>query len=386
MINRWPGTAAAAALATISVSVKVLTLVIAPAGGADEAGAATTSLGGFLDVVLFTVVQLLYLGLTCLLIARRPRNAITWLMVAIVLLAAFGGLSEAVMEQPRGVPESVWWNFGAWFGTWYFVAFMCAYVLLFHLFPTGRAIQGRLRWATRTAVLTATLTTVVVMFGPADGTNPPNPLQVSAPSWVARPLFGVLAVGWAVTLFSIIPILVIRFRRSRGEERQQLKWFMFCVTAALGLFWLQFLADWLFLVAIVLPGIGIGVALLRYRLYDIDRIISRTSSYAVVTGLVLATYAVIVTAITRLLGNESPLAVAAATLVAAAVARPALRRIQALVDRRFNRSRYDAIRIIDTFGTRLRNQVDPHHVREDLVATVNATLQPDQISVWIREG
>jgi len=373
------------ALATIVVTAKVMTLVIDPAGDANAAGAATTSLGPFLDVALFTVVQLLYLGLTCLLLARRPRHPITWLMVAIVLLTVFGGLSDAVTARPANVPEPLWWNLAAWYGTWYFVAFLSAFVLLFHLFPTGRPIQGRLAWGTRTAMVAAPLITFWMMTGPADATGAPNPLEISAPPWITISVGTLLAVAWLITVVTIIPILVVRFRRSYGEERQQLKWFMFCTAAALVIYAIQPLSDWLFLVAIVLPGIGIGVALLRYRLYDIDRVISRTSSYAVVTGLLLATYVIVVTAVSRLLGSQSSLAVAAATLTAAAIARPALRRTQGIIDRRFNRGRYDAIQVIDDFGTRLRTRVDSQRVQEDLVGTVNATLQPDHVTVWIRD-
>jgi hypothetical protein len=388
---KLPGTVAPVALATVVVTAKVMTLVIDPPGGANEAGAATTSLGPHLDVALFTVVQLLYLGLTCLLIARRPRHPITWLMAAIVLLTVLGGLSEAVTAQPVGAPEPLWWNIAAWYGTWYFVAFLSAFVLLFHLFPTGRPIRGSLAWGTRTAMLAAALITLWMMTGPADATGVPNPLEISAPSWITVPVSTLLAVAWLITVLTIIPILVVRFRRSHREERQQLKWFMFCTAAALGLYAMQPLfeqplSDWLFLVAIVLPGIGIGVALLRYRLYDIDRIISRTSSYAVVTGILLATYVIVVTAVSRLLGSESSLAVAAATLTAAALARPALQRTQAIINRRFNRARYDAIQVIDDFGTRLRTRVDSHRVREDLVNTVNATLQPEHVTVWTRNG
>jgi hypothetical protein len=382
---RLPRAVAPVALATIAVTAKVTTLVIAPAGGSDVAGAATQSLGPVLDVALFTVVQFLYLALTCLLIARRPRHPITWLMTAIVLFTVLGGLSEAVTAQPAGVPEPWWWNLAAWYRNWYFVAFMSAYVLLFHLFPTGQPIRSRWAWGTRTAIFAVVMITVVTMTGPADGPDVPNPLEVSAPSWITGPVSILLAIAWLITIATIIPILVVRFLRSQNEERQQLKWFMFCVSAALGVFWLQVFADWLFLVAIVLPGIGIGVALLRYRLYDIDRIISRTSTYAVVTGVLLAIFGLVVTTASSLLGNESPLAVAGATLTAAALARPVLLRTQAIIDRRFNRANYDALHVIDGFGTRMRTRVDSQDIREDLVATVNATLQPDNIGVWIRD-
>ena len=148
--------------------------------------------------------------------------------------------------------------------------------------------------------------------------------------------------------------------------------------------WLLTLQIAVLLSFLLIPA-AFGIAILRYHLYDIDRIISRTTSYALVTGLLLATYATVVATATRLLDTEQPVVVAAATLTVAALARPVLRRVQSVVDRRFNRSRYDAVRTVDAFGARIRNQVDPHHVREDLVAVVNATLQPDTVTLWTRK-
>ncbi len=128
-----------------------------------------------------------------------------------------------------------------------------------------------------------------------------------------------------------------------------------------------------------------GFAMLRYRLYEIDRLVSRTVTYLGVTSIVLGVYLVLVAAATAVLPARSSLAVAGATLVAAAVFEPSRRRVQTLVDRRFNRARYDAINTIDAFGRRLRDDVDPDQVRRDLVGTVTANLQPGSITVWTRE-
>jgi hypothetical protein len=144
------------------------------------------------------------------------------------------------------------------------------------------------------------------------------------------------------------------------------------------------LGDALFALALALIPLSCGLAILRYHLYDIDRIISRTTSYAIVTGLLLGVYVAIVGTASGLLHTESPLIVAAATLAAAALARPVLRRVQVAVDRRFNRSRYDAMRTVDAFGARLRDQVDPHRVSEDLESAVHAALQPEHVGLWTR--
>ncbi|MCZ3388277.1 MAG: hypothetical protein LH645_03970 [Actinomycetia bacterium] len=142
----------------------------------------------------------------------------------------------------------------------------------------------------------------------------------------------------------------------------------------------------MFLAVVLLPGNGIAVALLRYRLYDIDRIISRTTSYTLVTGLLITTYGVVVAAVSKFVGTDSSLAITAATLTAAAMARPFLRRVQRSIDRRFDRSRYDAIQTVETFGTRLRDEVDPDQICRMLVGTVRSSVNPRQVAVWVRDG
>jgi hypothetical protein len=129
-------------------------------------------------------------------------------------------------------------------------------------------------------------------------------------------------------------------------------------------------------------ALSIGTAVLRYRLYDIDRIISRTTSYALVTGLVLGTYVAVVALVTRLLPQSDALAVAAATLAAAAIARPVLRRVQDVVDRRFDRARYDAQVTVDEFARGLRTRVDPELVVDQLLGVVHQAIHPAQVSVW----
>jgi len=143
------------------------------------------------------------------------------------------------------------------------------------------------------------------------------------------------------------------------------------------------LDNWVVLAYTLIPA-SIGVAVLRYRLYDIDRVFSRTTSYAIVTGILLATYAIVVTLVSQFVPHASSVAVVVATLSAAALASPVLRRVQVTVDRRFNRARYDAIQTVDAFGAQLRHQVDPDRVRSDLAAVVAVTLQPDQVTVWMQ--
>jgi hypothetical protein len=189
--------------------------------------------------------------------------------------------------------------------------------------------------------------------------------------------------------------LVMRFRRARRTERQQLRWVALAtavlallavvVVAALALdaFALAALAG--SLCVAILPA-AIGAAILRYRLYDLDRIISRALAYGLLTVLLGGGYAVVVLGLGQLLGRGSSLVVAAATLVAAAAFQPARRRIQQAVDRRFNRRRYDAERTIEAFGARLRQQLDLGTLTAELLGVVDQTMQPTQVSLWLRSS
>jgi hypothetical protein len=190
--------------------------------------------------------------------------------------------------------------------------------------------------------------------------------------------------------------LVGRFRHARGVERLQLRWVaLAAVLVGLGAVGVLFslavggsAAGTLFSVGVgcclVVPPVATGAAILRYRLYDLDRIFSRTLAYGLLTLVLGGGYALVVLGLGHLLGRDSSLVVAAATLAVAALFQPARRRIQQAVDRRFNRRRHDAARIIAAFGTRLRDQVDLNTLTTDLLAVVDQTIQPTQASLWLR--
>jgi hypothetical protein len=187
--------------------------------------------------------------------------------------------------------------------------------------------------------------------------------------------------------------LVRRFRRSRGSERQQLRWLglvaalaPLVVLATAGAIVTEHLvlAGWVIGLYLALLPLAIAAAIARYRLYDLDRIISRTLAYGLLTVLLGLGYAAAVLGLGRLLGRDSSLVVAAATLAVAALFQPARRRIQQLVDRRFNRRRYDAARTVQAFSTRLRDQVDLTTLTGELLAVVEETMHPTQVSLWLR--
>jgi hypothetical protein len=185
---------------------------------------------------------------------------------------------------------------------------------------------------------------------------------------------------------------VLRFRASRGVERQQLRWVATGAAAAaagplllIPLGELGLLPEDAFAPVMLLSvPVAIAVAVLRYRLWDLDRLVSRTVTYALVTALLVVPYLLVVPTASKLAAGSGSLAVAAATLAAAALFQPLRRRVQDLVDRRFNRRRYDAVRTVDGFATRLRDQVDLDALNRELLAVVDQTMQPTIASLWLR--
>jgi hypothetical protein len=269
------------------------------------------------------------------------------------------------------------------------------FVLL--LTPTGSLPSPRWRWWARGTAAA----TIILLVGLAVARGPLDPqYQVLGGPFDFRGQGGVLLVvnqlALAFTTWAVVvgaASLVVRFRRAQGVERQQLRWVALAATLMLLAFpvvlasvalGIPVLAQWAPAVWLVVLPVAVGAAILRYRLYDLDRIISRTLAYGLLTLLLGGGYALVVLGLGRLLGRESPLVVAAATLAVAAVFQPARRRIQAVVDRRFNRRRHDATRIIEGFGTRLRDQVDLDTLTADLLAVVDQTMQPTQASLWLR--
>jgi hypothetical protein len=318
---------------------------------------------------------------------HRPSNTIGWLCLAIASgMAAASAPPTAYAEGLLTSGILVAQVAGP-------LAFL-ALIALVALFPSGHA-EGRIprivAWCT--AALSVIITaTVLVDPTPVEGTGGwVSPLAVQEAGGFAQ---GMRNQGFALVpllLALSVTSLVRRWRRSEGAERLRYRWFG--AAAAVSVVNLivvnllpegSLLAPVLYLANNALP-ISLAVAVTRYGLYEFDRVISRTASYAIVTGVLVATYALVVTSVSRLLGESSTLAVAAATLAAAALVRPLLARVQRVVDRRFNRGRVDHERAADDFAAGLRHQVDEAHVRADLVRVVTRTLQPAGTSLWLRE-
>jgi hypothetical protein len=226
-----------------------------------------------------------------------------------------------------------------------------------------------------------------------DGHVVDNPVGVAAVGDPEQGAVGlVLTSALGLLVVAAVVSLVVRFRRSRGEERLQLKWFTYAAALLPVILLGDLLPDAansvLFAVGISLLPVAAGVAILRYRLYDIDRLINRALVYGLVTALLGGVYAGLVLLAGQLfgdLGDRPPSwAVAGATLAVAALFQPARRRVQALVDRRFNRARYDAARTVDAFSARLRDQVDLDTLAAELLGVVDQTVQPASASLWLR--
>ncbi len=269
--------------------------------------------------------------------------------------------------------------------------------LVLLLTPTGSLPSARWR---RWAVITAATPVALVLVMPvAPGRLDPQLLLTSSP-FSDRALGGVLLVttrvALAVTALAVVVAagsLVVRFRRAQGVERQQLGWValgaalmvlavpVVLVAVAVGI---PSLVDWVAAVWVVVLPVAVGAAILRYRLYDLDRIISRTLAYGLLTLLLGGGYAAVVLGLGRLLPRSSMLAVAGATLAVAAAFQPLRRTIQRAVDRRINRRHYDAAATIEGFAVRLRQQVDADALTAELLAVVDQTMQPTVVSLWLR--
>jgi hypothetical protein len=329
--------------------------------------------------------------------ARRPGNPTGWLLCG-PPLGALGAqvvalyTSASLAADPRTLPAVSW---VAWVGDWIWVPIVISGPWLLVLFPNGQLPSPRWRpFAWLLAVLSALLlVTAALRPGPTEmAPRIVNPLGVE----LVGDLADVVAAVMLGALLVSAAALLLRFRRSRGEERQQIKVVVYAGTALAVLAIIGQLVFWYLLhsgdVGVLIFWLGmpvaVAVAILKYRLYDVDRIINRTLVYGLLTALLGAVYAGVVLVLGQVfggVGGDPPSwAVAGATLAVAALFQPARRRIQQAVDRRFNRHRYDMAKTVETFSARLRDQVDLDTLSAELLAVVDQTVQPARASLWLR--
>ena len=337
---------------------------------------------GFIPVALaFAVVGAL--------VAARTGNRLGWLFLAAAAISAVTVAANAYAARPAtaGLPGAAWvgWGFTVLLGitgSLFFVTLL--------LFPDGRPPSRRwwfVVWAAAVGGVAEMVTSAV-----SDVNFSSNFPRLTDPMALVAPLNEAYNLETTVQVFVLLAgavSLVVRFRRSGPVERQQLKWFVYTAAVAAPVIFVVSI-----LVANPLPAFeiffplipaAVGVAILRYRLYDIDRIISRTLAYAIVTALLACVYAGPVLLSTQVLGLHTPVAVAVATLAAAALFNPLRRRVQRLVDRRFNRARYNAGKTVAAFAARLQDALDLDAVRDDLAGVVHQALEPAHVSVWISQ-
>jgi hypothetical protein len=364
------------------------------------------------SLIILTAASVAYATVGSILVARRPGNAIGWLLLALgwTFATSFLPIRATAHElQTLTAPPLV--EIVAWFNGWSVSLIFALFATLAFIFPAG-TLPGRSSRRVVAAILVVTWGVVVLAairpiltVIPAGATDPieiPNPF-----GFLSSPIIRVLpipsdALGplLPIILLSSIVAIIGRFARARDLVRLQLRWLVAALGAitvaipvgfALGAVFGQDAAiTWVpASVAFGLPPIAIGIAVLRYRLYEIDQIISKTIGWAVVTAIIAALFVGTVVGLQALLADvtqSQTVPVAASTLIAFAVFQPLRRRIQSIVDHRFNRARYDADRLATAFTDRLRDEVDLTAVSVDIAGVVDDALRPSRIGVWIRRS
>jgi hypothetical protein len=355
------------------------------------------------DDGLLPALLLVFAAVGCVIVRRQPRNPVGWILIAVALAALIQANAALYLvldyrlhhgDLPLGLAAAYW---SAGYGILPLLTGLPAVLL----FPDG---QLSMRWKRflRVYVVLGALFSVVQFFqeplpaGQLAEVNlrgrPTNlqPATIGGLAWLLAPFF---LIAWV----SFVVHQVRRWRRSHGVQREQLKWLMsgaaICLFASIAIVnggdpttsGGRAVAD-VSIVGIGAMPISIGVGILRYRLYEIDRLISRTISYAIVTGLVVGVFVGTVVLTSRVLPFSSPVGVAASTLVVAALFAPLRLRVQRLVDRSFNRARYNTEAIVVAFGARLRDAVDLETIRIDLLTVVNQAVAPAHVSVWMPSG
>lgn len=363
---------------------------------------------GFLAFLTF--ITFVYATVGAVVVART-RHVIGWLLLTIGIAYTFGELStqyalHELVAVPGSLPAT---RAAAWVSNWIYGLAATSITLILLLFPTGAVRSHRWRPALVATPLAAGLWLISWALRPGPLNGPWNDHQVSVPNPLGLASLGgpfkvTFGIGVAASLFlsaAGVVALVLRFRGSRGVERQQVKWLAYVGVAAgvflaggmglspiLGYESTASNALWTMFFTTLMLGIpvSIGAAILRYRLYDIDRIISRTVSYAIVTALLAGLYAVVAVVVPSAFlgtGDTPDGVIAGATLLVAAVFVPVRRRVQNAVDRRFNRSRYDAARTIEGFTARLRDEIDIDALGAELRQVIHRAMQPSHVDLWL---
>jgi uncharacterized membrane protein YidH (DUF202 family) len=361
----------------------------------------------------FLLIMLQFPVIGALVANRRPGNAVGWILLGVglgwslpALLSIYGDYGLAHPGTLPGPEIALALNEPSWVPP---IVLMGTFLIL--LFPDGHLPSPRWRKVAWLSAVTLVVVYIVNLIAPGRLTESGYP-EIENPLGMEfiRPLFGVLSLSLAlipVCFVACATALVERFRRSQGHERLQLKWLATAGAMVAGGFvvmmalilpfivldreppgWIQVVQQFLSPLFVLIP-IAIGVAILRHRLYDIDLIINRTLVYALLTAALTIAYLLMVTLLQNALRpftGQSELAVAGSTLAVAAMFRPLRVRIQAFIDRRFYRTKYDAAHTLESFSARLRNEIDIDALSSELVALVAKVMEPKHVSLWLRES
>jgi hypothetical protein len=380
--TRW----VALPIAVLSVGLSVAAVGLAARNGEGPA----ELVANHHAIGIVTAIGMAVLG--GLIADRKPRNPIGWLMSLSGLL--LGVFSFNQQYAPLAVAESLpLVGLSSWLATWTALPGIAITITSsLQLFPDGRLPSPRWRpvaWVSAAAAVVPAMV-IAVRAWPVRGP------ELAALTFDHPAVTAVFGIGFRVILvLSVVSMaaLVVRFRRSAGVERQQIKWFAYGAMIGIPLGLPAEVPFWGPILELVQPPLmfaGLGIGIFRYQLFDVDRIINRTVVYGLVTAVLGAVYAVVVLVAGQLsgtVGGDLPSwAVAGATLAVAALFQPVRRRIQAVVDRRFNRRRYDATRTVEAFSAHLRDQVDLATLSAELLAVVDQTMQPTRTWLWLRRA
>ena len=352
--------------------------------------------------VLLAFVSFLVVGV--LIASRRPENPVGWMFCLIGLASVWEFFAQeyafyALVTQPGALAGGVWM---AWTQVWTATSLWALMLFALLLFPTGRLPSPRWRPFAWSAAVAFILVGVLLVFEPSRlQAGVPNPTGIERAAGLIQMSMNILFLAVLGIVLATAGSVIVRFRRARGAERLQLKWLTYPVgllatSAGVGLLNVQvlhnriieFVAAALGFVAIAAITAAVGVAILRYRLYEIDLIINCTLVYGSLTAMLALVYFGGVTLLQGILrtltGQESTLAVVASTLAIAALFDPLRRRVQGFVDRRFYRRKYDAAKTLAAFSARLRDETDLEALSNGLVGVVRNTVQPEHASLWLR--
>ncbi len=338
-----------------------------------------------------------------LIVARRPRHKIGWLMLGVGLAAALSPmLGEWTIYgyYTRGEPSLLLGLVG-WVTNWMWIVLFGLLLLTLAIFPDGEMLSRRWRWFTGLpiALFSATALVAAMIEAPMSSAyQAPNPFVSQRLVTLYNGLFFVFTLSMPVAVVAVLANVLARFGRSRGRQRQQLKWLMGGVALmavmvisglALSLGLDIWLGDILVNASFVGPLLGIGVAMLRHQLYDIDVIIRRTLIYSVLTALLALIYfgsvVLLQGVVTAVSGQPSPLTIVVSTLAIAVLFSPLRRRVQEVIDRRFFRSKYDAEQMLTRFAETARGEAELERLGQALLTVVRETMQPEQVWLWLRE-